>query len=274
MKQTKTYRIFSHLTSILIALVMLFPIYVMILGSFRPGREIFSFKLLPWAGGLTIDGYRTLFSQQNFFRSYINTFVSSVIITAAALLFAAMAGFALAKLNFPGRRAAFFFIISTMMVPFSLLMLPLFIVIRQMHLMDSIWGVIIPSLPRAYGVFLVRQFMYSIPDELIESAKMDGCSYMGIFRRIVLPLSKPILFTLATTIFLTSWNNYTWPLIAIQSREKRFLQVYVASFFQENLTRWDLIFASLCLSTIPTIILFFVSQRFLVEGIKTSGIKE
>lgn len=274
MKQTKTYKIFSHLISVLLTLVMLFPIYVMILGSFRPGREIFSFKLLPWAGGLTFDGYRTLFSEQNFFRSYINTFVSSVIITAAALLFAAMAGFALAKLNFPGRRAAFFFIISTMMVPFSLLMLPLFIVIRQMHLMDSIWGVIIPSLPRAYGVFLVRQFMYSIPDELVESAKIDGCSYMGIFRRIVWPLSKPILFTLATTIFLTSWNNYTWPLIAIQSREKRFLQVYVASFFQENLTRWDLIFASLCLSTIPTIILFFVSQRFLVEGIKTSGIKE
>lgn len=185
-----------------------------------------------------------------------------------------MAGFALAKLNFPGRKFAFFYIISTMMVPFSLLMLPLFMLIQNMNMMDTIWGVIIPSLPRAYGVFLIRQFMRSIPNDLIEAARIDGCGYARIFTRVVMPLSKPVIFTLATTIFLTSWNNYTWPLIAIQSREKRLLQVYVASFFQENLTRWDLVFAALCLSTIPTIILFFVSQRFLVDGIKMSGIKE
>lgn len=274
MKQSKIYIIFSHIGSVLLVLIMLFPMYVMVLGSFRPGREMFSFELFPSFDRLTIEGYASLFSKPDFFRSYANTFLSSLIITLVALLFASMAGFALAKLDFPGRRGVFFFIISTMMVPFSLLMLPLFMLVQGMNLMDRIWGVIIPSLPRAYGVFLIRQFMRSIPNDLLESAKIDGCSFMKIFSRIVVPLSKPILFTLATTIFLTSWNNYTWPLIAIQSKEKRFLQVFVASFFQENLTRWDLIFASLCLSTIPTIILFFVSQRFLVEGIKMSGIKE
>lgn len=274
MKQSKSYRVCSNMCSIFLVFVMLFPIYIMVLGSFRPGREIFSFQLLPTLKDMTLDGYKTLFAEKNFFRSYANTLFSSVVITLVALLFATMAGFALAKLNFPGRKFAFFYIISTMMVPFSLLMLPLFMLIQNMNMMDTIWGVIIPSLPRAYGVFLIRQFMRSIPNDLIEASKIDGCGYARIFTRVVMPLSKPVIFTLATTIFLTSWNNYTWPLIAIQSREKRLLQVYVASFFQENLTRWDLVFAALCLSTIPTIILFFVSQRFLVDGIKMSGIKE
>ncbi len=274
MKQSKAYRISSNAVSILLVLLMLFPIYIMIIGSLKPGREIFKFELFPRLDGLTLDGYGALFQNQRFFRSYGNTFLSSLIITLVALLFAAMAGFALAKLDFPGRKASFFFIISTMMVPFSLLMLPLFMLVKAMGMMDTLWGVIVPSLPRAYGVFLIRQFMRSIPDDLLESAKIDGYGYLGIFTKIIVPLSKPILFTLATTIFLTSWNNYTWPLIAIQSRDMRFLQVYVASFFEENKTQWDLIFSSLCLSTIPTIILFFVSQKFLVEGIKMSGIKE
>ena len=140
--------------------------------------------------------------------------------------------------------------------------------------MNTLWGIIIPSLPRAYGVFLIRQFMRSIPDDLIDSAQIDGCTYSKIFWKIVLPLSKPILLTLATTMFLSSWNNYTWPLIAVQSKELRVLQIHVAGFFQENITHWDLIFSALCLSTIPAILLFFVAQKFLVEGIKLSGIKE
>lgn len=274
MRQSKTYKTVSNAVSVLLVVVMLFPMYIMVLGSFKAGRDIFDFKLIPDFGSLTLDGYKSLFSDQYFLRSFLNTFLSSVLITVIALLFASMAGFALAKLRFPGRKGFFLFIISTMMVPFSLLMLPLFVIVREMNLINTLWGVIIPSLPRAYGVFLIRQFMLSIPNDLMESAKIDGCGYIRTFTKIVVPLSKPILFTLATTIFLSSWNNYTWPLIAIQDRNLQFLQVYVAGFFQENVTKWELIFSSLCLSTIPTIILFFISQKFLVEGIKLSGIKE
>ncbi len=273
MKQKKAYQIFTHSASILIIAVMLFPMFVMVLGSFRPGREVFSFNLIPNIESLTVAGYQKLLTNPRFIRSYRNTFISSIIITLVALTFASMAAFALAKLHFPGKNGFFLLIISTMMVPFSLLMLPLFIIIKNIGMMDSLWGVILPSLPRAYGVFLIRQFMRSIPDDLMEAAKIDGCTYRKLFTRIVLPLTKPILFTLSTTMFLTSWNNYTWPMIVIQSRDKRLLQVFVASFFQENITHWDLVFSSLCLSTIPTIILFFISQKFIVEGIKTSGIK-
>ena len=274
MRQSKGYILFSQVLSIVISLVMIFPIYLMITGSFKPGRDIFDFKLFPEPGNLTLDGYRSLFSDDIFFRSYGNTIFTSVFITLFGLLFAAMAGYALAKLRFPFRKGCFLFVISTMMVPFSLLMLPLFVIVKNMGLINTLWGIVIPSLPRAYGVFLIRQFMRSIPGDLMDSAQIDGCSYSKIFWKIILPLSKPILLTLATTMFLSSWNNYTWPLIAVQSRELRVLQIHVAGFFQENITHWDLIFSALCLSTIPTILLFFIAQKFLVEGIKLSGIKE
>lgn len=274
MRQSRQYRVVSHVLSIGLCAIMIFPIYLMILGSFKPGRDMFDFKLLPEPGGLTLEGYRSLFSDESFFRSYGNTIFTSVFITFFGLLFASMAGYALAKLHFPFRKTCFLCIISTMMVPFSLLMLPLFVITKNMGIMNTLWGIIIPSLPRAYGVFLIRQFMRSIPDDLIDSAQIDGCTYSKIFWKIVLPLSKPILLTLATTMFLSSWNNYTWPLIAVQSKELRVLQIHVAVFFQENITHWDLIFSALCLSTIPAILLFFVAQKFLVEGIKLSGIKE
>jgi multiple sugar transport system permease protein len=274
MRQSTAQKAIVHGLSLLLVFVMIFPVYIMILGSFKPGREIFNFKILPNPETLTLDGYRTLFQDFGFFRSCWNTFFTSTVTMVFGLLFASMAGYVLAKLQFPFRRGLFFFIISTMMVPFSLLMLPLFVITRQMKLINTLWGIIIPGLPRAYGVFLIRQFMRSIPKDLIESARIDGYSFGRIFTKIALPLSKPILLTLATTMFLSCWNNYTWPLIAVQNKNLRVLQVHVAGFFQEHITKWDLIFSSLCLSTIPTIILFFAAQKFLVEGIKLSGIKE
>ena len=234
MRQSRQYRVVSHVLSIGLCAIMIFPIYLMILGSFKP-RDMFDFKLLPEPGGLTLEGYRSLFSDESYFRSYGNTIFTSVFITFFGLLFASMAGYALAKLHFPFRKTCFLCIISTMMVPFSLLMLPLFVITKNMGIMNTLWGIIIPSLPRAYGVFLIRQFMRSIPDDLIDSAQIDGCTYSKIFWKIVLPLSKPILLTLATTMFLSSWNNYTWPLIAVQSKELRVLQIHVAGFFKKTL---------------------------------------
>lgn len=274
MKQRLGMKAFVHTASIVFVILMMIPFYLMVVSSFRGGKDIFRFTLLPSPATLTLEGYRTIAQDRLFLTAFGNTLFTSSTITVFALLFASMAGFALAKLSFPGRRMLLLLIISTMMVPFALLMLPLFLVVKQMGMMDTLWALILPGLPRAYGVFLMRQFMRGIPGDLLESAKIDGCGYLRAYAQIILPLSKPVLFTLATTIFLTSWNNYTWPVIAVQSKELRVLQMHVASYFEEYTSNWALIFASLCASTIPTLILFCVCQRFLVEGIKLSGIKE
>lgn len=274
MKQRLRAKVLVHALSILVMVVMILPFYLMIVSSFRSGKDIFKFVLVPEWKTFTTVGYQELFGDKLFLRAFFNTLITSSAITVLAVLFAAMAGFALSRLQFPGRQAILLAVISTMMIPFSLLMLPLFLVTRQMGLMNTLWAIILPGLPRAYGVFLMRQFMRSIPRDLTESATIDGCGYRRIFTGIVLPLSKPVIFTLASTVFLTSWNNYTWPVIAVQSKEMRVLQMHVASYFTEYTNQWSLIFSALCASTLPTLILFFASQRFLVEGIKLSGIKE
>lgn len=256
-----------------IAIVIVFPVYLLIISSFKESQDVFNMNLFPSLSTLTLENYKTVFTEENFGGNIFNSFYVATIVTVVALLFHAMSGYALARLNFRGRKVIFTWIISTLMIPFSVIMIPLFIIIKNMGLINNLWGIIIPMIPNAYGIFLFHQFFLGIPKELEESAKIDGASYFGVFWRIVLPLSKPIAVTLAVAFFLANWNNYLWPLIVAQDRELWLVQIAIANFKSAQAVEWNLVLAASCVSALPIIILFFVFQKHITEGVKTSGIK-
>lgn len=260
--------------AVILVIVVVFPIYVMVLGSFKPLTEIFSMELIPNPAILTLENYREVLEGERFGIYIGNTFFVAGIVTVVALIFHAMCAYSLARLNFPGKKICFSWIISTMMVPFSVIMVPLFIIVNKMGLINNLWGVIIPMIPNAYGIFLYRQFFLGIPRELEESARIDGASHFTTFLRIVLPLAKSITVTLAVAFFLANWNNYLWPMIVAQDREIWLLQVAIASFKSEKSVAWNLVLAASCIATVPTMLLFFVFQRYIADGIKTSGLKD
>ncbi|NMP64911.1 carbohydrate ABC transporter permease [Enterococcus faecium] len=272
--RSKKKQIIINICAVLLALLFLFPIYVMVLSSFKPNNEIFNMSLIPNFETMTLENFRQVFANGSFFRSMVNSFTIATTITIAALIFHSMAGYALAKLKFPGRKLIFAWFMSTMMIPFAVIMIPLFSIVKGMGLMNTLWAVILPLLPNAYGIFLYRQFFMDIPDSLMEAARIDGLSNFKIFWKIYMSLSKPITVTLAITFFVTNWNTYLWPLIVTQRQDLWVIQVAMANFKQEHTTAWNLILAGAVLAALPTVILFFLFQNYIKDGIKTSGMKE
>lgn len=261
------------LCAVVIAVILIFPIYVMVISSFKPLTDIFNLELFPKMTTLTLQNYIEVFKSQNFGLYIWNSFFVASVITLFALLLHSMSGYALARLNFRGKQPIFLLIMSTMMVPFAVIMIPLFMIVKFLGLVNSLWGVILPMIPSAYGIFLFRQFYLGMPGELEEAAKIDGCGYFGTYWKIAMPLAKPIAVTMAVAFFLANWNNYLWPLIVAQKKSLWLIQIGIASFKTEQSVSWNLIMAASVVSSIPTMILFFVFQRHIADGIKTSGIK-
>ncbi len=253
-----------------LTILMLFPIYMMFVSSIKPSNEVFDLKLIPQT--VTMEGFQ-LTLDQNFMSYFLNSVFVSTTVTVCALAFHAMAGYALARLNFHGKNVIFLSILSTLMIPFSVIMIPLFILMKQFDWLNSFKGVIIPAIPHAYGIFLFRQFFLTLPKDLEEAATIDGCSLFGIFVRIMLPLSKPICVTLAVAFFIANWNNYLWPLIVTQNQDMWVLQIALANFIGRSDTPWNAIMASGVITVLPIIVIFFILQKQLVEGIKMSGLK-
>jgi len=259
--------------AVLVTLIILLPLYIMVLSSFKPLNRVFDLRLLPDPSTLTVNNYQQVLVSDSFFRYIGNSMFVAVTVTVVALFFHATAGYALARLRFPGRQAVFLWMLSTLMVPFAVIMIPLFIIVRALGLTNSLWGIILPMIPHAYGIFLFRQFYLGIPRELEESAMIDGLSHYGIFFRIVAPLSTAIAVTLAVAFFVANWNNYLWPLIVTHKRSLWVIQIAIAIFRGERTVAWNLVLAASCITVVPTMLIFFVFQRYLVEGIKMSGIK-
>nr|WP_281067813.1 carbohydrate ABC transporter permease [Cohnella thailandensis] len=185
-----------------------------------------------------------------------------------------MSGYALARLRFPGRRFVFAWMLSTMMVPFSIILLPLYLITKELGMANSYWGLIVPSIFNAYGIFLFRQFYRDFPKELEEAAYMEGLSLAGTFFRIAFPLSVPIIVPLTIGFFLANWNSYLWPLIITQDEKLWVVQQELAHLAGGGyFTPWNIVLAAAVIAAIPTFVLFFIAQRYLVEGIKMSGIK-
>jgi len=270
---TNFSQIGKYLLLTLLTAGFLFPVYVMVISSFKPNVDIFDLKLIPDWGSLTLDNYVEVFRQERFDRYILNSLFIAVAVTLLALLFHSMAAYALARLSFPGRQLLFGWILSTLMIPFSVTMIPLFIIVKYMGLVNDIWGIIIPSIPNAFGIFLLRQFYLNMPKDLEESAKIDGATHLQIYWKIFIPLSVAILVTLAVGFFLTNWNNYLWPLIVAQNRSLWTVQIAIANFHKERETLWNLVLAASCITVLPTVIIFSFLQKYLVEGIKLTGIK-
>lgn len=254
-----------------LGLLTIFPLLWMVSGAFKPEDEIWNMSLLPSAP--TLDNFVYVFTEVPFLRYMFNSFFVSAVVTVAALLFHAMAAYALARLKFRGRDTIFMIIFSTLLVSLPVVLIPTFVVVRTLGLLDSYAGLIIPMIFNAFGIFLLRQFYLGLPDELEEAAMIDGAGYWRIFWNVVLPLSKPILAALAVFFFLANWNSFIWPLTITANPDLHMVQVGIATFQQQYQANWNYVLAAATVAAAPTLLMFFFFQKQIVASIKTSGIK-
>ena len=254
-----------------ISLLTIVPLLWMVFGSFKTRSEVYSIDLLPHSP--TFANYRYVFTEVPFLRYMFNSFFVSTVITVFALWFHSMAAYALARLRFPGRETVFLLIFSTFLVSLPVILVPLFILVRELGLLDSYAGLIIPAIFNAFGIFLLRQFYLGLPRDLEEAAIVDGAGYWRVYWNIVLPLSRPILSALAVFFFLANWNSFLWPLTITSDPNLRMVQIGIASFQQQYSGSQQNILAASTIVALPTLVLFFIFQRQLVESIKTSGLK-
>lgn len=258
------------LTAVL-AFLTVFPLLWMVSSSFKGPDEVNSINLIPTDP--TLSNFAYVFTEVPFLRYMLNSFFVAGTVTVVALFFHTMAAYALARLRFPGRDLIFFAIFSTLLVALPIILVPLFILVRELGMINNYAGLIIPAIFNAFGIFLLRQFYIGMPRELEDAAFVDGCGYWGVYRHVILPLSRPILAALTVFFFLANWNSFLWPLTITTNENLWMIQVAIASFQTQYAGAWNYIMAAATVAAIPTMALFFVFQRQLVESIKTSGFK-
>jgi multiple sugar transport system permease protein len=259
---------------LVVIFIALLPFYWMIASSFKTPENIFSYPLQWIPNPINWQSYPTAWESQDFTRYFLNSTFVSVAITAGNLLFASLAGYSLAKFRYKGRNFLFLLILSTMMLPLEVTMVPLFLLIKQFDWQNSYQGLIVPFLVEGFGVFLMRQYLLGIPKDLIEAARIDGASELRIYAQIVMPLCKPALAALGVFTFREAWDMYIWPLIIISKDSLRPLPLGISLFMGENGTNWDQLMAVAAIGTLPMILLFFFLQRSFIQGIAITGLKE
>ncbi|HEX6353774.1 carbohydrate ABC transporter permease [Actinophytocola sp.] len=250
------------------------PFVWMLLSSFKPEGEIRAIPPTWFPHDPTLANYGNLFDRLDFPTFFTNSVVVAVLTTAGNLLFCSAAGYALAKVPFAGKRVLFGIVLGTLMVPSIVTIVPLFVLSSNLGLVNTLAGLILPYLAQAFGVFLMRQFILSIPDELLEAARIDAASEWRIFWQVVLPLCRPALATLGILTFLASWNNFLWPLVAATEEETYTLPVALALYaIGQNRTEYDLLLPGAVVIVLPVLIVFVLLQRHFVRGIATTGLK-
>jgi multiple sugar transport system permease protein len=262
-----------HLLLAPLALVFAAPLVWLLLSSVMSNAEINRFPPSLWPSGIDFSGYRYVLENALFLRWFSNSLIVSVVTVAANLVFGSLGGYAFARMRFRGSKAMLGLMMATMAVPFQLTMIPTFLVMKKLGLIDSLGALIGPNLVTPVGIFMLRQFFRALPVELEEAATIDGASRLGVLVKVVLPLSKPILATLAVVTFLWTWNDYLWPLIAISSPDNMTLQLGLASFQGNHVTNWPVLMAATMLSQLPMLIAFFFAQRHFVRSLAFSGLK-
>jgi multiple sugar transport system permease protein len=258
----------------LAALLTAAPLLWMVAASMMRAGEASSFPppLLP--SEPTLDHYRTLLAQGGIGRQFANSLGLAVAATLLSTTFNTLAGYAFAKLRFKGRDAIFTLLIGALVIPAQVAMLPLFLMLKGMGLVNSYAGVLVPSLAGIFGIFLVRQYARGIPDELLEAARIDGAGEFRIFFTIVLPLLTPVLATLAVFAFLGSWNDFMWPLIVLTEGELHTLPVALASLSREHVQDIELMMAGAVITVLPVLALFLLLQRYYLQGLTLGGVKQ
>jgi multiple sugar transport system permease protein len=256
------------------AIAVIAPFIWMVLGSFKSEGELRRIPPTWWPESASLDNYTQLFSRLDFGTYFLNSTIVAVVVTAGNLLFCSMLGYALALLKFPGKRALFTVVMATLMIPGVVTFVPLFVLVANAGLINSLPGLILPFLVGPFGVFLMRQFFLGLPRDLLDAGRVDGAGELRIFGQIFLPLAGPALATLGILTFLGSWNNFLWPLVVAQTEENYTLPVALALYSTgQNSTQYGLLLAGATVVLIPVLVVFLIFQRRFIEGIATTGIK-
>jgi multiple sugar transport system permease protein len=266
--------VLSHIAIYLLAIMTLAPFIWMILTSLKDMNEIYIYPPKLFPSKLHFENYQNSFEAAPFGRYYLNSLVVALSVTIGQLITCSMAAFAFARLKFKGRDILFYIFLGTMMVPYNVTMIPSFMVLYWLGWIDSFKALIVPGLTSAFGTFLLRQFFMTIPKELEEAAYIDGSSRFGVLRRIIIPLAKPALATLAIFTFMGTFNDFLWALVVVNSDEMRTVQLGLSIFRDRYLTQWDLLMAGSVTAVLPILIVFFFAQKYFIQGITLSGLKE
>ena len=266
-------RIVSYVLLVLLGLLTVTPLIYMIMLSVQSDADVFAGEPVLWPSDPQWGNFRRLFETAPFGRFFLNSAVVACVITGSHLIFDPLVGYVFAKFRFPGRQVAFVAILATLMVPFFVRMLPIYAIVSNLGWTDTYRGLVVPFLMDAYGIFLMRQFIQPLPDELIEAGRVDGASELGIYVRIILPQLKPALAVLGLFTFVFQWNEFLWPLIVTSRTEMRTMPIGLTLFNQEYFTQWNLTAAGALILFLPTALLFLLTQRFLVSGIALTGLK-
>lgn len=253
--------------------VALVPFVWMVTGSFRTEADLFGAPASLVPEQWSLHGYRGIWEELPFMRLVMNSFVFAGVTTALCLLFDSMCAYALARLKFRGSTVLFWLVIATLMVPFQVTLIPVFVELFHLGWLDTYHGLIIPRATSAFGIFMLRQFFLSIPRELDEAARIDGAGHLRIYWRIILPLAKPALATLAVLHFMNLWNDLLWPLIVTSSTDMRTLPAALTLFGGQHVNDHAVLLAGATLSLLPLALAFFLAQRYFVAGVATTGLK-
>jgi len=274
-KKAFTQHILWHLALLLGAIVIIFPIIYMFSASFMPLEEVFSTPVRLWPSRPRLLNYSEIFTKFSLHRYFLNSVLLTVFTLVCNIFFCSLVGYSLAKFKFPGRDILFTLILATMMIPSNVIVIPLYLLIRSLGWVNSFWGLSFPHVIAPFGVFLMRQFIRSIPDDYIDAARIDGCSEFKIFYRIIMPLSLPAIATLSVVTFVNIWNLFLWPLIVISSDAKKTLPIALNQFLSNYANDWNLLMAASVVATSPILLFFFVFNRGFIEGMTgLSGLKE
>ena len=265
----------AYLILIPASLVMVLPFIWMVFGSFKTGREIRQVPPTFFPKEFTLDNYRTIMSDEDLPLSlfYRNSAIIAIANVIQVLFTSSLFGYIFAKFDFPGKQVIFWFIMATMMIPFQVTMIPGYLILARLNLINKLWGLIIPAALDAFGIFLFRQFALSIPNELIDAARVDGASEFRIFRSIVLYQLGPALATFGMLTFMFNWNAYLWPLIVLTEQRVRTLPIILTWYSNQHSQQLHLTMAASVLVILPVLFIFILSQRWIVKGITLTGIK-
>jgi len=255
------------------AILMLLPFYWLIITSFKFQKEILALPVTWWPKEFTIQHWVDAFKLANFGRYFLNSTFISAVLTIGNVLTSALAGYVFAKFDFRGKNFLFLFILSGLMIPFFVPLIPLYDMMVKLHWNNTYWGIIIPSLYSPLGIFLMRQYIHSIPNELLDAARVDGASEFTIFFKVVIPLSIPALAALGVFSLITNWNDFLWPFIVMDDPQMWTLPVGLARLRGRFGTDYGLVMAASALTIMPLVLFYFTAQKKIIEGIAMTGIK-
>lgn len=262
-----------HLVLAPVALVFGLPLMWLVLSSFMTNAQINRFPPTIIPDSLHLDGYRYVLENALFSRWFLNSTIVALVVVIGNLIFGILGGYAFARLRFGGSKTLLTLMLGTLVIPFQITMIPTFLIMKKLGLIDTLGALIVPSLVTPFAVFLFRQFFLSLPREIEEAAWIDGCSRLRTVWHVVVPMARPALSTVAVLTFLTTWNDLAWPLIAINSDHNYTLQLGLATFQGQHRTQWSAVMAGNLIAVLPVLIAFLAAQRTFIQSLVSSAVK-